>query len=85
MTTQLLRSDELRGLESLHAETVPPLMERAGRAAADFARKLRGDGRGGQQNGRSKPKTDTATQAARAAPAEPWRSARTPPPPGAPG
>ena len=38
--TPLLRSDELRTLEARHADAVPPLMERAGRAAADFARQL---------------------------------------------
>lgn len=38
--TPLLRSAELRGLETRHADATPPLMERAGRAAADFARQL---------------------------------------------
>lgn len=39
-TTPLLRSDELRDLETRHADATPPLMERAGHAAADFARQL---------------------------------------------
>lgn len=38
--TPLLRSDELRGLETRHADAAPPLMERAGHAAAEFARRL---------------------------------------------
>ncbi|MCX7155373.1 MAG: NAD(P)H-hydrate dehydratase [Rhodocyclales bacterium] len=40
MQTPLLRSSELRSLETRYAGVVPPLMERAGRAAAAFARKL---------------------------------------------
>ena len=39
-TTPLLRGDELRALETRHADATPPLMERAGRAAAEFARQL---------------------------------------------
>ena len=39
-TTPLLRGDELRTLETRHADATPPLMERAGRAAAEFARQL---------------------------------------------
>ncbi len=42
---QLLRSAELRALETSHAAAVPPLMERAGRAAAKFARQLLRDSR----------------------------------------
>ncbi|MDO8341552.1 MAG: NAD(P)H-hydrate dehydratase [Candidatus Woesebacteria bacterium] len=38
--TPLLRSDELRVLETRYADAVPPLMERAGRSAAEFARQL---------------------------------------------
>jgi len=40
--TTLLRSAELRVLEARHADAAPPLMERAGRAAADLAMKLLG-------------------------------------------
>jgi hydroxyethylthiazole kinase-like uncharacterized protein yjeF len=40
MSITLLRSTELRDLETRHATAVPPLMERAGLAAADFARRL---------------------------------------------
>ena len=40
MTTTLLRTAELRALETRHAEAVPPLMERAGRAAAESAIRL---------------------------------------------
>ena len=40
--TPLLASARLRALESAHAAAQPPLMERAGRAAADFARHLLG-------------------------------------------
>ncbi|MCX7149464.1 MAG: NAD(P)H-hydrate dehydratase [Rhodocyclales bacterium] len=36
----LLRTAELRALETRHAAARPPLMERAGRAAAGFARRL---------------------------------------------
>ncbi|MDO8347152.1 MAG: NAD(P)H-hydrate dehydratase [Rugosibacter sp.] len=39
----LLRSVELRTLESSHSHATPPLMERAGRTAADFALRLVGD------------------------------------------
>ena len=39
-TTPLLRSGELRALETRHADAAPPLMERAGRAAADHAQFL---------------------------------------------
>ncbi len=42
--TPLLRAAELRVLETRHADAVPPLMERAGRAAAEFAARLLGDG-----------------------------------------
>lgn len=45
MTTVLLRSQELRAIETRHAGAKPPLMERAGRAAASLARRLTG-GRG---------------------------------------
>ena len=38
--TPLLRGSELRELEKRHAGARPPLMERAGRAAADHARQL---------------------------------------------
>ena len=38
--TPLLRSGELRLMETRYADAVPPLMERAGRSAAEFARKL---------------------------------------------
>ena len=40
MTIPLLRSSELRALETRYAAATPPLMERAGRAAAGFARQL---------------------------------------------
>ncbi|MCF8178283.1 MAG: NAD(P)H-hydrate dehydratase [Sulfuritalea sp.] len=40
MKTVLLRSAELRAIESRHASAKPPLMERAGRAAAAIARRL---------------------------------------------
>jgi hydroxyethylthiazole kinase-like uncharacterized protein yjeF len=40
MNTPLLRGSELRELEEHHADARPPLMERAGRAAADLARQL---------------------------------------------
>jgi hydroxyethylthiazole kinase-like uncharacterized protein yjeF len=40
MNTPLLRATELRRLETIHADAVPPLMERAGHAAALFARPL---------------------------------------------
>ena len=40
MPTPLLRSAELRVLETRYDSVVPPLMERAGRAAAEFARHL---------------------------------------------
>ena len=40
MNAPLLRSTELRELETRHAEARPPLMERAGHAAADFAQQL---------------------------------------------
>lgn len=40
MNTALLRCSELRALELHHADAKPPLMERAGRAAAQFARRL---------------------------------------------
>jgi hydroxyethylthiazole kinase-like uncharacterized protein yjeF len=40
MQTPLLRAAELRALETRHAAIVPPLMERAGRAAAALARRL---------------------------------------------
>ncbi|MCX7146801.1 MAG: NAD(P)H-hydrate dehydratase [Sulfuritalea sp.] len=40
MNTPLLRSAELRAIEARHANVVPPLMERAGRAAAEFALRL---------------------------------------------
>jgi hydroxyethylthiazole kinase-like uncharacterized protein yjeF len=38
--TPLLRSDELRLMEARHADALPPLMERAGRSAAEFVRQL---------------------------------------------
>jgi hydroxyethylthiazole kinase-like uncharacterized protein yjeF len=41
--TSLLRAAELRVLETRHADAIPPLMERAGRAAAEFAARLLGD------------------------------------------
>ena len=40
MSTALLRSIELRALETRYADAVPPLMERAGHAAAEFAQRL---------------------------------------------
>lgn len=40
MNSPLLRSTDLRALETRYADVVPPLMERAGRAAADLARRL---------------------------------------------
>ena len=40
MTTPLLRAAELRALETRHADVVPPLMERAGCAAAELALRL---------------------------------------------
>jgi hydroxyethylthiazole kinase-like uncharacterized protein yjeF len=40
MMTPLLRSAELRAIEARHAKVVPPLMERAGRAAAALALRL---------------------------------------------
>jgi hydroxyethylthiazole kinase-like uncharacterized protein yjeF len=40
MPTPLLRTVELRAIEKHHAAAKPPLMERAGRAAAQFARQL---------------------------------------------
>lgn len=40
MNIPLLRSSELRELEMRHVDVRPPLMERAGRAAADFAQRL---------------------------------------------
>ena len=45
MPTALLRSPELRELETRYADAEPPLMERAGRAAAAFARQLVGASR----------------------------------------
>jgi len=45
MNTPLLRAEELRTLETRYASVVPPLMERAGRAAAEFARRLLGGAR----------------------------------------
>lgn len=45
MSTSLLRAAELRTLEQIHATANPPLMERAGRAAAEFVRKRLGRGR----------------------------------------
>jgi hydroxyethylthiazole kinase-like uncharacterized protein yjeF len=45
MSTSLLRAAELRTLEQLHATANPPLMERAGRAAAEFVRERLGRGR----------------------------------------
>ena len=45
MNTPLLRGAELRALETRHADVVPPLMERAGRAAADLAKQLIGGSR----------------------------------------
>ena len=45
MSTSLLRAAELRALEQLHATANPPLMERAGRAAAEFVRERLGRGR----------------------------------------
>ena len=43
--TPLLRSAELRALEKCHANVVPPLMERAGRAVAEVAVQLLKDKR----------------------------------------
>lgn len=43
MSIPLLRAAELRALESSHRSVVPSLMERAGRAAADYALRLAGD------------------------------------------
>ncbi|MDZ4252418.1 MAG: NAD(P)H-hydrate dehydratase [Sulfuritalea sp.] len=40
MSTALLRGTELRELETRYADVVPPLMERAGQTAAEFARRL---------------------------------------------
>lgn len=40
MSTPLLRGTELRDLEIRHTDAHPPLMERAGRAAAEFAQQL---------------------------------------------
>lgn len=40
MNTPLLRSSDLRAIEARHATAQPPLMERAGRAAASLARQL---------------------------------------------
>ena len=40
MTIPLLRSAELRDIETRHGSVVPPLMERAGRAAAELALRL---------------------------------------------
>lgn len=40
MNTPLLRCSELRAIESRYADVKPPLMERAGRAAASVARQL---------------------------------------------
>lgn len=45
MSTPLLRGTELRELETRHADRRPPLMERAGRAAAELAARLLGDRR----------------------------------------
>ena len=45
MKTPLLRAPELRDLETRYAAVVPPLMERAGHAAADFAKQLLKDRR----------------------------------------
>ena len=45
MNSPLLRSAELRALETCHADVVPPLMERAGRAAAQLALRLLGSRR----------------------------------------
>ncbi|MDP2826109.1 MAG: NAD(P)H-hydrate dehydratase [Sulfuritalea sp.] len=45
MNSPLLRSAELRALETRHADVVPPLMERAGRAAAELALRLLRDRR----------------------------------------
>jgi len=45
MPTQLLRAAELRALETRYAAAQPPLMERAGRAAAEFVKRLLGDSR----------------------------------------
>jgi hydroxyethylthiazole kinase-like uncharacterized protein yjeF len=40
MNTPLLRGSELRELETRHGDARPPLMERAGHAAAEYARQL---------------------------------------------
>ena len=40
MNTPLLRGSELRELEKRHGDARPPLMERAGHAAAEYARQL---------------------------------------------
>ncbi|MBP8898398.1 MAG: NAD(P)H-hydrate epimerase, partial [Sulfuritalea sp.] len=40
MNTPLLRGSELRELETRHGDARPPLMERAGHAAAGYARQL---------------------------------------------
>lgn len=45
MSTPLLRAAELRALESRQSDARPPLMERAGRAAANFVRARFGRGR----------------------------------------
>lgn len=45
MKTALLRSAESRAIEKLHAAATPPLMERAGRAAARFVIERFGHGR----------------------------------------
>jgi hydroxyethylthiazole kinase-like uncharacterized protein yjeF len=45
MIRPLLRTADLRALEARHAAATPPLMERAGRAAAALARKLLKDSR----------------------------------------
>jgi hydroxyethylthiazole kinase-like uncharacterized protein yjeF len=45
MNIALLRSSELRELETRHAGARPPLMERAGHAAADHARQVLRDSR----------------------------------------
>lgn len=46
MNIPLLRCAELRALEVRHADATPPLMERAGRAAAQFVKRLLKDSRG---------------------------------------
>ncbi|OHC70405.1 MAG: NAD(P)H-hydrate dehydratase [Rhodocyclales bacterium RIFCSPLOWO2_02_FULL_63_24] len=45
MHTLLLRTAELRAVEARYADAAPPLMERAGRAAAEFAGQLLQDRR----------------------------------------